>query len=42
VFVDDLPQNITGAERVGMTGIHHTAAAITVPRLEELFELDAA
>lgn len=40
VFVDDLPQNITGAERVGMTGIHHTHAAITIPRLEELFELD--
>ncbi len=37
VFVDDLEQNVTGAERVGMTGVHHTDAAITVPRLEELF-----
>lgn len=42
VFVDDLEQNITGAERVGMTGVHHTDAAITVPRLETLFELEVA
>jgi putative hydrolase of the HAD superfamily len=42
VFVDDLAQNITGAERVGMTGVHHTDAALTVPLLEELFELVAA
>jgi putative hydrolase of the HAD superfamily len=42
VFVDDLAQNVTGAERVGMTGIHHTDAAITVRRLGELFELDLA
>ncbi|HET8951117.1 MAG TPA: HAD-IA family hydrolase, partial [Solirubrobacteraceae bacterium] len=39
VLVDDLRQNVTGAERVGMTGVHHTETAATVPRLEALFDL---
>jgi putative hydrolase of the HAD superfamily len=41
VMVDDLPHNLVGAERVGMTGVHHTDAAVTVARLEELFGLPA-
>jgi putative hydrolase of the HAD superfamily len=40
VFVDDLAHNVAGAERVGMTGVHHREAAETVRRLEELFALD--
>lgn len=36
VFVDDLKENITGAEGVGMTGILHRGAQTTIPRLEEL------
>jgi putative hydrolase of the HAD superfamily len=39
VFVDDLPNNVTGAERAGMTGFHHRVAADTVRELEELFDL---
>lgn len=37
VFVDDIPVNVEGARRVGMAGVLHRDAAITVPRLEELF-----
>lgn len=37
VFVDDIPANVQGAEAVGMTGLLHRDAAITVPRLEEVF-----
>ncbi len=36
VFVDDLAENVAGAEAVGMTGVRHRDAAETVPRLEEL------
>ncbi len=36
VYVDDLPFNLTPAEEMGMAVVHHTDAAITVPRLEEL------
>ncbi len=36
VFVDDLRENITGAEAVGMTAILHRDSAATVERLEEL------
>jgi epoxide hydrolase-like predicted phosphatase len=36
VYVDDLPFNLTPAEELGMATVHHTDAAITVPRLEEL------
>ena len=37
VFVDDLRENVEGAERAGMTGVLHRDAARTVERLEELF-----
>jgi epoxide hydrolase-like predicted phosphatase len=36
VFVDDLAENVVGAEAVGMQAIRHRDAAETVPRLEEL------
>jgi len=36
VFVDDIPVNVDGARAVGMTGVLHRDAAITIPRLEEL------
>lgn len=36
VFVDDLRENVTGAETVGMTSILHRDSARTVARLEEL------
>ncbi len=36
VFVDDLRENINGAEAVGMTGLLHREAAETIPKLEEL------
>ncbi|MDX6587055.1 MAG: putative hydrolase of the superfamily [Solirubrobacterales bacterium] len=36
VFVDDLRENITGAEAVGMTAILHRDSAETVARLEDL------
>jgi epoxide hydrolase-like predicted phosphatase len=36
VYVDDLPFNLTPAQEMGMAVIHHTDAAITVPKLEEL------
>lgn len=39
VFVDDLEQNIAGAERTGMTGIHHVSTEQTVAAVEELFAL---
>jgi len=39
VFVDDLPSNVEGARAAGMTGVLHRDAAITIPRLEELFGL---
>jgi epoxide hydrolase-like predicted phosphatase len=37
VFVDDLRENVEGAERVGMTGVLHRDPAHTVETLEELF-----
>ncbi len=39
VFVDDLRENIAGAEAVGMTGILHRGAASTIAELERLLEL---
>ena len=36
VYVDDLPFNLTPAEKLGMATIHHTDAAITIPELERL------
>jgi FMN phosphatase YigB (HAD superfamily) len=36
VFVDDLQENVTGAEAVGMTAILHRGAETTLPQLEAL------
>jgi putative hydrolase of the HAD superfamily len=36
VFVDDLRGNLKPARTLGMTTIHHTTAAETIPQLEEL------
>ncbi len=36
VFVDDIPSNVEGARAVGMTGVLHRDAAITIPKLEAL------
>ena len=36
VFVDDIPTNVEGAEAVGMAGVLHRHASLTVPRLETL------
>ena len=43
VFVDDLRENVTGAEAVGMAAILHRDSAATVAKLEELlgFSLSA-
>ncbi len=42
VFVDDLKENCTGAEAVGMTAVLHRGADTTVPQLERLFGLELA
>jgi epoxide hydrolase-like predicted phosphatase len=39
VFVDDLRENVHGAEQVGMTAHLHRDPEATVARLEELFEI---
>lgn len=39
VFVDDLPFNLTPAERLGMATVHHTSAEDTIPRLEQLLAI---
>jgi epoxide hydrolase-like predicted phosphatase len=39
VFVDDLRENVLGAEAVGMTALLHRDATQTVARLEELLGL---
>jgi putative hydrolase of the HAD superfamily len=39
VFVDDLRENVRGAEEVGMTAVLHRDTAATVARLEALFGL---
>jgi len=36
VYVDDLPFNLTPAEKLGMATVHHTSAATTIPQLERL------
>ena len=36
VFVDDLPFNLTPAEKLGMATIHHTSPETTIPELERL------
>ncbi len=40
VFVDDMKPNVTGAQAVGMTAIHHTGYDDTLRELEALFGLD--
>ncbi len=36
VYVDDLPFNLTPAEKLGMATVHHTDAQTTIPQLERL------
>ena len=36
VYVDDLPFNLSPAERLGMATVHHTSAQTTIPQLERL------
>jgi len=36
VFIDDIRENITAAEAVGLVGVYHTSAPETVARLTEL------
>ena len=40
VMIDDLAQNISGAERLGMQGIVHETAFGTLPVLEEMFGIE--
>ena len=40
VFVDDLRENCAGAEAVGMTAILHRDPEETIPKLEQLFEIE--
>jgi putative hydrolase of the HAD superfamily len=40
VFVDDLPFNLTPAEKLGMATVHHTAAETTIPELERLLGVE--
>jgi epoxide hydrolase-like predicted phosphatase len=42
VFVDDLRENVDGAEAIGMTAILHRDSAATVLRLEELLGVELA
>ena len=42
MLVDDLRENCTGAEAVGMTAILHRGAETTLPRLEELLGVELA
>ena len=42
VFVDDIPVNVEGARALGMAGILHRDAAITIPKLEALLEVPLA
>jgi putative hydrolase of the HAD superfamily len=40
VFIDDLRENVAGAEAVGITGILHRGAETTLPELERLLGLE--
>jgi epoxide hydrolase-like predicted phosphatase len=42
VFVDDLRENVAGAEEVGMVGVLHRDPAETVARLEDLVGVELA
>jgi putative hydrolase of the HAD superfamily len=39
VYVDDLPFNLTPAEKLGMATVHHTSAEQSIPELERLLGL---
>jgi putative hydrolase of the HAD superfamily len=39
VYVDDLPFNLTPAEKLGMATVHHTSAEESIPELERLLGL---
>jgi putative hydrolase of the HAD superfamily len=41
-FIDDIEHNVRAAEKLGITGVHHTDAATTVSRLEELIGVSLA
>ena len=41
VFVDDLRENVEGAEAVGMAGVLHRDTAETIATLERLLGVDA-
>lgn len=40
VFVDDLPANVAAAEALGMAGVVHAEASVTLPRVAALLGLD--
>jgi putative hydrolase of the HAD superfamily len=42
VFIDDLDKNIEAAEEAGMAGILHRSAALTIPQMAALLEIDEA
>jgi putative hydrolase of the HAD superfamily len=42
VYVDDLPFNLTPAEKLGMATVHHTSAETTIPELERLLGVSLA
>jgi putative hydrolase of the HAD superfamily len=42
VFVDDLRENVAGAEAVGMTGVLHRDTSKTIAKLEELLGVELA
>lgn len=39
VYIDDLPFNLTPADKLGMATIHHTSAETTIPELERLLRI---
>lgn len=41
-FIDDIEHNVRAAEKLGITGVHHTDAATTVSRLEKLVGVSLA
>jgi putative hydrolase of the HAD superfamily len=42
VFVDDLRENVAGAEAVGMEAVLHTDSVETIARLEQLLGVSLA
>lgn len=41
-MIDDLEQNLAGAARLGIQGLHHTDSARTLRTLADLFGIDAS